>query len=67
MATVNDDKVRHWEQKMTFEKTQEVIEKVDNFGGFLLIRKLKPSVTIQSFSDNQIISDIITNKFQEKN
>ena len=48
---------------MTFEKTQEVIEKVDNFGGFLLIRKLKPSVSIQSLSDNQIISDIITSKF----
>src|SRR5690606_40696634 len=51
------------EQKMIFEKIQEVIERVDNFGGFLLIRKLKPSVAIQSFSDNQIISDIITSKY----
>lgn len=52
---------------MTFEKIQEVIEKVDNFGGFLLNRKLKPSVTIRSFSDNKIISDIITSKYHHWN
>jgi hypothetical protein len=48
---------------MTFEKIQEEIERVDNFGGFLLIRKLKPSDKISSVSDEQLIADIILSKY----
>jgi hypothetical protein len=48
---------------MTFEKIFEKIERVDNYGGFLLIRRLKPNITIQTLSDKDIISDIIASKF----
>jgi hypothetical protein len=48
---------------MTFEKIFEKIERVKNFGGFLLIRKLKPKISIQTLSDKEIISHIIASKF----
>lgn len=48
---------------MTFEKIFEKIDRVDNYGGFLLIRRLKPNIAIPKLSDNEIISEIKASKF----
>jgi len=48
---------------MKFEKINEEIERVDNYGGFLLIRTLKPSDKILSVSDEQLIENIILSKY----
>jgi hypothetical protein len=48
---------------MNFEKVFYKYERVKNFGGFLLIRKLKPNVSIQSLSEKEIIAQIINSKF----
>ena len=48
---------------MKFEKIREEIESVNNFGGFLLIRTLKPSEKMVEFSDEQLIADIIRSKY----
>ena len=49
---------------MTFEKTEEIIERVDSNGGFLIIRKIKPiEEEFLSTSDDQLITDIIQSKY----
>jgi hypothetical protein len=50
---------------LTFDKTYETIERVDNFGGFLLVKRLYPNNDLDSFSDKQIISDIIESDFHK--
>ncbi len=65
--------LRYWQQcdnyptylqsTMTFEKIIEEIVRVDNFEGYLLIRKLDPSGMMLSFSDEQLIAEIILSKY----
>lgn len=48
---------------MTFKKTREIIERVDNSGGILLIKTLEPSIVMQSVSDEQLIAAVISSKY----
>lgn len=48
---------------LTFEKEQEIIERIENFGGFLLLRQLQPNVSLVYFTDTEIIGHIISSKF----
>lgn len=48
---------------MKIEKINEEIERVDNYGGFLLIRTLTPSDKILSVSDEHLIENIILSKY----
>lgn len=48
---------------LTFDKKYEVIERVENFGGFLLVRELQPDDNLVNYPDNKVIADIIESKF----
>ena len=48
---------------LAFEKKYETIERVENFGGFLLLRQLQPNDSILNMQDAEIITDIISSKF----
>ena len=48
---------------LTFEKIQEIVELIDNFGGHLLVRHLKPSKHLSDLDDTEIIEDVIKSKY----
>lgn len=48
---------------MTFEKIHEHIERVNHFGGYLLIRKLRPIDPIPAVSDEVLLTEIISSKY----
>lgn len=48
---------------LTFDKKHEVIERVENYGGFLLVQQLQPNDNLENFTQEQIIADIIGSKF----
>jgi hypothetical protein len=48
---------------LTFDKTYEIIERVENYGGFLLVRQLHTDDNLVNYPDDKIIADIIASKF----
>lgn len=48
---------------LRFYKTSEIIERVEDSGGFLLLRELQSDEDLANIQDDKIISDIITSKF----
>jgi hypothetical protein len=48
---------------LTFDKKYEIIERVENFGGFLLVRQLQPDDNLLNYPDDKVIADIIASKF----
>lgn len=48
---------------LTFEKKYEIIERVENYGGYLLLRLLQPDDNLVNYSDDKVIADIIASKF----
>jgi hypothetical protein len=63
VATVLVIQLKESNGSMNFEKVFNKSERVKNNGGFLLIRKLKPNISIQRLSDKEIISQLINSKF----
>ena len=48
---------------LTFDKKYEVIERVENYGGFLLVRQLQPDDNLVNYPGDKVIADIIASKF----
>lgn len=48
---------------LTFDKKYEVIERVENYGGYLLVRQLQPDDNLVNYLDDKVIADIIASKF----
>lgn len=50
---------------LTFSNKYQVIERVENFGGYLLLRQLQPDDNLGKYSDDKIIAVIIASKFHQ--
>lgn len=48
---------------LTFDKKYEVIERVENHGGYLLVRELQPNDNLINYPDEKVIADIIASEF----